>query len=103
MRTRSFLLVGLLVALLVAGAGSFYASGHPDGLEFVADKTGFIDAADDPKTADSPFADYQTEGVDNERLSGGLAGVAGVVMVLLLAGGLAFALRRRGSPEPSDH
>ena len=27
---------------------------------------------------DSPLADYGTKGVDNERLSGGLAGVAGV-------------------------
>jgi len=103
MKTRTFFLAGLLVALLIAGAGSFYASANPDGLEFVAEKTGFLDSADDPKTADSPFADYQTTGVDNERLSGGLAGVIGVVLTLVLAGGLAFAVRRRGSPEPANH
>ena len=52
----------LLVALLIAGVGSYYASGHPDGLDFVAEETGFCDSADEPKTADSPFADYGTSG-----------------------------------------
>ncbi|MDO9494410.1 MAG: PDGLE domain-containing protein [Nocardioides sp.] len=99
MRSRRFFLVGLMVALLVAGAGSYYASSHPDGLEHVAGQTGFLDSAEDSKTADSPLADYQTAGVDNERLSGGLAGVVGVVLVLILAGGLAYAVRRR---DPAD-
>ena len=91
----------LLVALLVAGFGSYYASSHPDGLEFVAGKTGFLDSAEKPKTADSPFADYETQGVDDDRLGGGLAGVAGVLLVLVLMGGIAYAVRRRGSAEAS--
>lgn len=98
-RSRRFFVVGILVALLVAGVGSYYASAHPDGLEFVAEKTGFLDTADEPRTADSPFADYGTQGVDNERLGGGIAGVAGVLMVLLLMGGIAFAVRRRGDQQ----
>ena len=99
MSTRRFFAVALVVSLLVAGVASYYASAHPDGLEYVAEQTGFIDAAEDSATADSPLADYQTAGVDNERLSGGLAGVVGVVLVLVLAGGLAYAVRRR---EPAD-
>ncbi|WP_167736096.1 PDGLE domain-containing protein [Nocardioides sp. 503] len=103
MRSRRFFVIGLLAALLIAGVGSFYASSHPDGLEFVAGETGFLDSADEPKTSDSPFADYQTAGVEDERLSGGLAGVVGVGLVLVLAGGLAYAVRRRGgSSEPTD-
>ena len=47
---------------------------------------------------DSPFADYGTEGVDNERLSGGLAGVAGVALTLGIGGALFLALRRRSAP-----
>lgn len=101
MRSRRFFAVGLLLVLVVAGVGSYYASSHPDGLEFVAGETGFLDSADDPKTADSPFADYQTAGVDNDRLSGGLAGVAGVALVLVLAGGLAYAVRRRSPADTS--
>jgi len=99
MRRRTFFLSALVAALLIAGIGSYYASAHPDGLEYVAGETGFLDSAEDPKTADSPFADYQTKGVDNERVGGGLAGVVGVVVVLLLMGGLAFAIRRRRTPE----
>lgn len=93
--TRALLVAGLVVALLVAGVASYYASAHPDGLEHVAEQTGFIDTAEDSPTADSPFADYSTKGVDDERLSVGIAGVLGTLVVLLLAGGLAFGLRRR--------
>ena len=99
MRRRTFFVTALLAAFLIAGFGSYYASAHPDGLEHVAEQTGFIDSADDAKTADSPFADYQTKGVDDERVGGGIAGVTGVVVVLLLMGGLAFALRRRRTSE----
>jgi cobalt/nickel transport protein len=98
-RSRRFFAIGLLVALLVAGVGSYYASSHPDGLEFVAGKAGFLDSADEPRTADSPFAGYGTEGVDDERLGGGLAGVAGVLLVLVLTGGIVRALRRRAPDE----
>lgn len=95
MKSRKFFAIFLLVSLLVAGVGSFYASSHPDGLEYVAGKTGFMDSAKDSPTADSPFADYGVKGVDNARLSGGLAGVVGCVVVLVLAGGLFLVVRRR--------
>ena len=101
MRTRTFVVIGLLVTLLIAGFGSYYASSHPDGLEFVAEETGFGDRAEDSATADSPLADYQVEGVDDERLSGGLAGVVGVLLVLVLAGGITYVVRRR-TPSPSE-
>jgi len=102
MSRRRFYVTALLAALLIAGLGSYYASSHPDGLEYVAGQTGFIDTADDAKTADGPFADYQTKGVEDERLGGGIAGVTGVVVVLLLMSGLAFALRRRRTSEKAD-
>lgn len=99
---RAFLLAGVLVALLIAGVGSYYASSHPDGLEYVAEQAGFLDTAEASPTADSPLADYGTAGVDNERVSVAIPGVVGTLLVLLLAGGLGFAVRRRGTvaPEP---
>lgn len=96
MSRRTFYAAFLLVALLLAGFASYYASSHPDGLEYVAGKTGFLETAEDSPTADSPMADYQTKGVDNERLSGGLAGVAGCLVVLGLGTGVFLLLRRRG-------
>ncbi|WP_244931955.1 PDGLE domain-containing protein [Nocardioides sp. W7] len=101
MRSRTFFVTGLLVALLVAGVASYYASSHPDGLEYVAGETGFLDSAEDSPAADSPLADYQTEGVGNERVSGGLAGAIGVLLVLGIAGGLAWGVRRR-TPAEAD-
>jgi len=98
--TRTLVAVGVLVSLLLAGIGSFYSSALPDGLEFVAEQTGFADSAREHATADSPFAEYATKGVDSPRLSGGLAGVAGSVLVLVIAGGLFMLLRRRDRVPP---
>lgn len=98
--TRVVMIAGVLVALLLAGVVSFYASGDPDGLNKVAQDHGFAQAEKEHGTKDSPLAGYETRGVDNGRLSGGLAGVAGALIVLALAGGLTFAVKRR-SPESS--
>ena len=95
MTTRRFFAVALVVSLLVAGVASYYASSHPDGLEHVAEATGFIYSAEDSAAADGPLADYQVEGVEQDRLSGGLAGVIGVVVMLLLSTGLFWLIRRR--------
>ena len=99
MSRRAFFAAFLLVALLIAGVGSYYASTHPDGLESVAEKTGFSDQAKESATSDGPFAGYSTRGIDDARLSGGVAGVVGSLLVLVLAGGLAWTVRRRGPVE----
>lgn len=93
--SKRFFVGFLLVSLLVAGVASYYASAHPDGLEYVAEQTGFIDSAEDSAVADGPLADYSTRGVDDERLSVGIAGVVGVLVMLVLSTGLFWVLRRR--------
>jgi cobalt/nickel transport protein len=93
---RALLLAGLVISLLIAGVASFYASSHPDGLEHVAEQTGFASTQESSAAEASPLADYQTSGVENQRLSGGIAGVLGVGVVLLVGGGLFWVLRRRG-------
>ncbi len=100
--TRRFFAVFLLAALLIAGVASYYASSHPDGLNFVAEKTGFIDKEKKSPTADGPFAGYSTKGIHNERLSGGVAGVAGCLLVLGIGGGVFWALRRRDDESIDD-
>lgn len=100
MGRRTFLAVAVLVTLLVAGFASHYASDRPDGLERVAGQTGFLDSAEEPRFS-GPLAGYRTEGVDDGRLSGGIAGVAGVALVGVLGGGLFWLLRRR-TPEGDD-
>lgn len=102
MRRRwGFLVVGLLLSLLLAGVASFYASGAPDGLEKVAADRGFQDTAREHPLERGPLAGYGTRGVHDARLSGGLAGVAGVAVTLVVAGGLFRLLaRRRRADEP---
>lgn len=102
MTTRRFAVIAVLVALLVAGVLSFYASSSPDGLQHVAQTKGFSQSATKHHTADSPFADYQTKGVTNARLSGGLAGVLGVGATGLLMGGVILVLRRRQAATPAE-
>jgi hypothetical protein len=95
-RTRTFWVVGFLLAVLIAGVGSWYASSAPDGLEWSAEQSGFLETAQDSAAADSPLADYAVNGEEG-RLSGGVAGVLGVVVTLAVAGGLTLVVRRRGS------
>jgi cobalt/nickel transport protein len=96
MSTRRFLGAFLLVALVIAGVASYYASSQPDGLTSVSEKAGFSDQAKKSRTSDSPLAGYSTKGIDDDRISGGLAGVVGCLLVLGLAGGLFWVVRSRG-------
>ena len=97
--TRRLVVVGLLVSLFLAGVVSFYASTHPDGLAFVAGEQGFLHSAGAHASDDSPFAGYSTRGVDNARLSRGIAGIVGATVVFVLAGGLFVLVRRRHTSD----
>lgn len=99
LRHRGFLLAGLLTALLLAGVVSGFASSDPDGLEKVAEDKGFLDTAEDSALADGPLADYAVSGVDNERLSTGLAGVIGVTITFAFGLGLFALVKRRDSSD----
>ena len=97
--TTRLVVVGLAVCAVLAGVVSAWASGHPVGLEYVAQRLGFLDSAGSHGSAGSPFADYGTAGVDDARLSGGLAGLVGVVVVAAIAFGLMQVLRRRSTDD----
>ena len=101
--TRTLLVAGVALSLLLAGVLSWYASSSPDGLERVAEDQGFSQTGGDHAAADSPLAGYGTEGVEDERLSGALAGVMGVAVTGVVMGGLILALRRRsGQTRATD-
>lgn len=87
----------LAVCLLCAGVLSWYASSSPDGLEVVAARLGFADAATG-RAAAFPLASYSVAGVADPRLSAGLAGVLGTLVVLAVTTALALLLRRRHVP-----
>jgi cobalt/nickel transport protein len=98
---RLFVIGGLLVAVALALIVSGFASSSPDGLEKVAEDKGFLETAQDHLFGDGPLADYTVKGVDNERLSTGLAGLIGVLVTFGV--GLAlFALLRAMRPGSGD-
>jgi hypothetical protein len=102
--STKWVVVGVgLAALLLAGIVSYYASSSPDGLTKVSEDKGFANTEKEHGAADSPLAGYATKDVDNERLSGGLAGVIGVVVVLVLASGVVYVVRRRKATDEPAH
>ncbi|WP_198653434.1 PDGLE domain-containing protein [Actinocorallia populi] len=104
MSLRRLLALGVLVAAVLAGIVSYYASSHPDGLERVAEDKGFNAEEKDHALGDSPLADYGVKGVADERASVGLSGIIGVGVVLVAGTGLFWMLRGRpdGGGEPAE-
>jgi hypothetical protein len=105
-RLAAFVGAGLLVTLALAFFVGPGASSSPDGLEKVATDEGFVDEAAPHDMAGSPLADYGVEGVDDERLGTGLAGLVGVGTTFLVMGGLVLlvrlVVRRRRPASPPE-
>jgi cobalt/nickel transport system permease protein len=100
--TRTFVIGGVVTALLFAVVVSQFAADDPDGLEKVSIDEGFADQAQDHALGDSIFADYATSGIDNESLSLAIAGACGVVLTLVVGFGLFSAVRRGRQDEPDS-
>lgn len=104
-RYLGLLLAGIALALVVV-LFSPLASGHPDGLERVAEDKGFLEQAKDAPYELLP--DYSIPGIEDERLSTIVAGVVGVLLVAGLTYGIGLILGRRkrasggGAPPPSS-
>ena len=94
---KRFVLAGLVLAAALAFFVSPLASSKPDGLQKVADDHGLQQAAQGARHA--PAAGYEVGGVDDHRLSKGLAGLLGVGVTFALAGGVVLLVRRRGAPS----
>ena len=76
------------------------ASSAPDGLNKVAIDEGFSDTEDPHALEELPTAGYAVRGIDNDRLSTGVAGLIGVTATFALTGGLLLLVRRRNH-EPT--
>jgi cobalt/nickel transport system permease protein len=98
----AFIAFGLAAAAVLVIFVAPLASPSPDGLEFVADETGFIDTATDHPIG-GPLADYGVAGIDDERTGTIVAGLIGVVLTFGVGIGLvSFARRRSGSESVAD-
>jgi hypothetical protein len=98
-----FVIGGLIVALGLAFFVSPYASKAPDGLNRVAIDQGFSSAQRSP--GDAPLAGYGVKGVEDQKLSKGLAGVIGVAVtfgIAMILFGYLRTRRARSAPRATD-
>ncbi|MDK2868450.1 MAG: cobalt/nickel transport system permease protein, partial [Clostridiales bacterium] len=79
------------LAAAIAGLLAYYASANPDGLEWSVLKVAktipekaIHPAGEAIQNVMSIFSDYQIAGMENARISVGLAGLIGSVLTLLL-------------------
>ncbi|MGD2279252.1 MAG: energy-coupling factor ABC transporter permease, partial [Candidatus Omnitrophota bacterium] len=89
--------VPLAASCIIAAMLSPFASGFPDGLEWVAEKYRFLHEA--APTFVSPLPDYTVPAVGNEMITTAAAGLIGVVVTFLIAWAAAKLLQRTGQPE----
>ncbi|MDP3186711.1 MAG: PDGLE domain-containing protein, partial [Anaerolineales bacterium] len=88
---------GLGIALVLA-VFSPLASAHPDGLEWVAEQKGFLEAARGPLYTVIP--DYVFPGISNTALATIVAGIIGTLMVFGVALGAAYLRRKYARSLP---
>jgi len=78
------------ITVIIAVLAAFFASTHPDGLDFVAEKFGFAEKGQE-RTA--PMPDYSLKFLPEGGVSTSLAGIAGILITISLFWGSAYALR----------
>ena len=77
MKKRAY--VFLFLVLIIILLASIFASGKPDGLEFIAEQLGFIHKAADSK---SLLTNYSFSPIKIEAISTMFAGILGILLCL---------------------
>jgi len=91
--------VPLVASGIIATMLSPFASGFPDGLEWVAEKYQFLHEA--APTFVSPLPDYSVPWISNEFLSTGFSGLIGVAITFAVAWSIAKLVTVQSLPKTS--
>jgi len=95
-----FAFSGLVVAALLVLVVAPLASSEPDGLERVTADQGLIESAEEHVLAESPLAEYEVDGVEDEAAGTRVAGVVGVLVTFGIGAaivGVFVVLRKRSA------
>ncbi len=82
----------LIIAIILGGVFSYFASSFPDGLEWVAEKLSFIDKASEPHFEIIP--DYEVPFIDSPFFKVALSGILGVLIVWILTYGVLKLIKK---------
>lgn len=85
----------LIGCALFAIMAAFIASSHPDGLEWVAEKAGFIHFGEGKEVFTSPMPDYLMPCIKNEFLSSVVAAIGGTLLMFGVVWGIGRLLQRK--------
>lgn len=104
MKSWAFVTGFLVLALIIAVFLSPYASSLPDGLEWAAEKLGFLHKAEGVEVIKSaPMPDYTIPSVENESLSTSLAGLIGTLITFAIAVVVGIVLKAKKRHEKTDN
>ena len=96
---RNTLLAGIVIASLIGGAVSYFASRSPDGLEKTQQELGAAEAPHNGVAAPALlFNEYSLKWLGEGFWSNAIAGVTGTLLVLGILLGVGYLLRR-GRPD----
>lgn len=90
-RDKSFVIGGLIVALIIAVLAPFLASSDPDGLESAAEKILLVEETE--PLFEAPLPDYLVPAWGESPLGGVVSIVLGTIIVFLAMVGLATTAR----------
>ena len=92
---KNDIITGLVIALVLAGIISIFASSWPDGLEKVAEKLNFLEKGEGQPALTSPIPGYAIPGIGNEKLAKSIAGILGTLVVFGFSYGIAMLIKQR--------
>ncbi|KZX10074.1 PDGLE domain-containing protein [Methanobrevibacter filiformis] len=93
-KNKKFLVIGIIIAIVIAALAPFLASSNPDGLESATEKLN-PQALEIEPVHESPMPDYMIPSFGESPISGSIAIIIGVIIVFALAYTAGIVLKRR--------
>ncbi|MCL2688014.1 MAG: PDGLE domain-containing protein [Methanobrevibacter sp.] len=96
------LIVGLIIAILIAAVSAFIASTDPDGLEKTMEDIlpeEILHEIEESHLIESPMPDYEIEAFGEGPIGTLISFLVGTIIVFILALGLGYLLKRKNKNE----
>ena len=94
MKIKQKIYILIIIIFILVVFLSPLSSSLPDGLEYVAEKLGFVEKIS-PPVLNSPVPDYNFAFIKNQYISKAFAGAIGVIIILLSGWGIERLMRRK--------